>query len=102
VRRLLATAVVAVGPTLLVGASCKSGGGPITITFDQVNEALVDAGCIEPGYGSFVAAEVDSGKNHQLVGAIECMLEGGAIVGCNVPCERAGYVRRPSTEAGAQ
>jgi len=96
VRRLLAIAVVAAGPTLLVGASCKSGGGPTTLTFDQVNAELVDAGCIEPGYASFVAAEVDSGKDKQLVGALECMVEGGTIVGCNVPCERAGYVRRPT------
>jgi|GEM_PF-2362316 len=97
-RRLLALAVVAAGPTLLVGASCKSGGGaPASpLTFDQVNAELVDAGCIEPGYASFVAAEVDSGKDKQLVGALECMVEGGTIVGCNVPCERAGYVRRPT------
>ena len=77
-----------------LGASCQNQPtAPVTI--DTVNSTLVEAGCLAPGTSDVIAAELATGRDQVLVRSLRCMLEGGTVVGCNVPCERAGYVRRP-------
>jgi hypothetical protein len=76
-----------------IAAGCRSQPAASPITADQVTEELVDAGCLAPGAGDVdaVAAELATGHDPWLA----CLFDGGSIAGCNVPCERAGYVRRP-------
>jgi hypothetical protein len=72
--------------------ACKPAAAPLTA--DQVAVELEDSGCLAPGSSDAVAAELATGKDPWLA----CMFEGGTIQACNAPCERAGWVRRPTTD----
>jgi hypothetical protein len=89
-----------------IGASlcaCPSGGGggPVPVSpesgYPYVYDTLTEAGCLvaAPGVMNALVAQEQTGHSPW----IDCMREGGTILGCNAPCERAGWVRRPD---GAQ
>ncbi len=64
------------------------------LTADQITAELVEAGCLAAGSSDAVAAELATGHDAWL----NCLQEGGTIQGCNAPCERAGWVRRPEAD----
>jgi hypothetical protein len=87
-----------------IGASlcaCPSGGGPVPVSpesgYPYVYDSLVEAGCLAAGQGVMndLVAQEQTGHSPW----IDCMLDGGSILGCNAPCERAGWVRRPTDGA---
>lgn len=75
---------------------CKSGATPPSppLTATQIAAELEEAGCLQagPGVADAVAAELATGHDAWL----SCLQDAGTIVSCNVPCQRAGYVRRPT------
>lgn len=67
---------------------CKSSGGGAPLTADQVTGEIVDAGCLASGSSDAVAQELAGGRDPALVASLRCMVEGGTVAGCGVPCTR--------------
>ncbi len=73
---------------VLLAACCKSSPSGAPLTAEQVTGELVDAGCLAPGSSDAIAAELAGGKDTALMVSLQCLVEGGTVAGCGVPCTR--------------